>query len=117
VHLIWIRRQIFGKNEGPAMQINCREELANYMEDDISLELRERIERHFLRCHGCFAIYDGRCKVTRLVSSTEIIEPHEGFSMRLYRRIGSSPTLNLESHSRNSKIRAFAAEFRREGRR
>jgi hypothetical protein len=80
------------------MQINCREvrrELANYMEDDISPELRERIERHFLRCHGCFAIYDGLCKVIRLVSSTEIIELHEGFSGRLYRRIASSPNPDL----------------------
>ena len=41
------------------MQISCRElrkELAHYMEDDISPELRERIEPHFLKCDGCFAI-------------------------------------------------------------
>jgi hypothetical protein len=76
------------------MQINCREvrkELANYLEDDISPDLRERIERHFLKCDGCFAIYDGLCKVIRLVSSTEIIELPQGFSVRLYRRIASSP--------------------------
>ena len=84
------------KNEGTPMQISCREvrkELANYMEDDISPELRQRIERHFLKCDGCFAVYDGLCKVIRLISSTEIIELPQGFSVRLYRRIatGSGP--------------------------
>jgi len=37
------------------MEISCREvrqELANYMEDDITEDLRLRIERHFLRCDG-----------------------------------------------------------------
>src|SRR5436305_8246453 len=37
------------------MEISCREvrqELANYMEDDITEELRLRIERHFMRCDG-----------------------------------------------------------------
>ena len=75
------------------MQISCREvrkELAHYMEDDISPELRERIERHFVKCDGCFAIYDGLRKVIRLVNSTEIIELPEGFSVRLYRRIVTS---------------------------
>jgi len=76
------------------MQISCREvrkELANYMEEDISPEPRERIERHFLNCDGCFAIYDGLRKVIPLVISTEIIELPQGFSVRLYRKIASSP--------------------------
>src|SRR5215472_11747973 len=75
------------------MQISCREvrkELANYMEEDISPELRERIERHFLKCDGCSAIYDGLRKVIRLVNSTEIIQLPEGFSVRLYCRIVTS---------------------------
>ena len=43
------------------MQISCREvrrELANYMEDDVSQELKVRIEQHFLACEGCFATYN-----------------------------------------------------------
>ena len=72
------------------MQISCNEvrpELANYMEDDISPELRVRIERHFQECDGCFAIYDGLRNVVRLIDKTEIIEPPKGFSVRLYQRI------------------------------
>jgi len=75
------------------MQISCREVrkgLANYMEDDISPELSKWIERHFLKCDGCFAIYDSLRKVIRLVNSTEIIELPQGFSVRLYRKIATS---------------------------
>lgn len=76
------------------MQISCREvakKLAHYREDDISPELRERMERRFLKRDGCFAIYDGLRKVILLVNSTEIIELSQGFSVCLYRRIVTSP--------------------------
>ena len=83
-------------NEDLGMQISCREvrrELANYMEDDLSRELRGRIEQHFLTCEGCFATYDSLRKVVRLINRTEIIELPEGFSARLYHRVatGSDP--------------------------
>jgi len=95
VHPIWrkILSRPVANNEDTPTQISCREvrkELAHYMEDDISLALRERIEGHFLRCDVCFAIYDGLRKVVRLVNSTEIVELPQGFSVRLYRRIVTS---------------------------
>jgi hypothetical protein len=101
------------------MQISCRDvrkELANYMEDDISPELRERVERHFLKCEGCFAIYDGLRRVIRLVNSTEIIELPHGFSVCLYRKIATSSDPILKVAIKTSEIRAFAAESRRKGR-
>ncbi len=72
------------------MQISCQEvrrELANYMEDDISPELRARIDRHFMDCDGCQVLYDSLRRVMRLMSATEIIELPEGFSQRLYARL------------------------------
>lgn len=78
------------------MQISCHEvrrELANYMEDDISSELRVRIGRHFQECYGCFAIYDGLRNVVRLIDETEIIELPKGFSVRLYQRIVTNSVL------------------------
>lgn len=81
-----------GGNEVLRMQISCREvrrELGNYMEDDVSWELKARIEQHFLRCEGCFATYDGLRRVIRLINGAEIIELPEGFSARLYHRIAS----------------------------
>jgi len=81
-----------GRNEVLLMQISCREvrrELDNYMEDDVSQELKVRIEQHFLACEGCFATYDSLRKIIRLINGTEIIELPEGFSARLYYRIAT----------------------------
>ena len=70
--------------------ISCaevRRELSNYLENDVTAELRARIEQHVLACTGCRAVYDGMRNVLRLVSATEIIELPKGFSVRLYRRL------------------------------
>ena len=75
------------------MKISCQEvrrELANYMEDDISLELRARIDRRFQECDGCFAIYDGMRRVVRPMNKAGIIELPEGLSVRLFQRIVSN---------------------------
>ncbi len=77
------------------MQISCHEvrrELANYMEDDVDVELRLRIQRHFRECDGCNALYDSIRKIVRLVGSTEIIELPAGFSQRLYERVSRIPS-------------------------
>lgn len=70
--------------------ISCaevRHELSNYLENDVTTELRARIEQHVLTCTGCKAIYDGVKNVLRLVTSSEVIELPPGFSLRLYRRL------------------------------
>jgi hypothetical protein len=76
------------------MEISCREvrhELANYMEDDISEELRLRIELHFVLCHGCSAMYDGLRQVIYLVSESDLIELPAGLSQRLFQRLNAKP--------------------------
>jgi hypothetical protein len=76
------------------MEISCREvrrELANYMEDDIAEELRLRIERHFLRCDGCSALYDGLRQVIYLVNESDLIELPVGLSQRLFQRLNMKP--------------------------
>lgn len=67
--------------------VEVQRELSNYMENDITPELRLRIEQHVIFCGGCKAVYDGVRNVLRLVSSSEIIELPPGFSLRLYRRL------------------------------
>ena len=70
--------------------ISCQEvrrELSNYIENDVTVELRARIEQHVISCGGCQAVYDGVRNVLRLISSSEIIELPGGFSLRLYRRL------------------------------
>lgn len=82
------------------MKMSCREvhrELANYMEDDMSTELRARIDHHFQECDGCFSIYDGMRRVVRLMNKEVIIELPEGFGVRLYQRIvGNSGARNAQ---------------------
>lgn len=78
----------------PNLEIACdevRRELANYMEADVTPELRRRIEAHFLFCDGCYAIYDGLRKVIRLIDDTDVIELPKGFSHRLYLRLMTRP--------------------------
>jgi len=76
------------------MEISCREvrqELANYMEDDITEELRLRIEGHFQRCDGCSALYDGLRQVIYLVNESDLIELPVGLSQRLFQRLNMKP--------------------------
>ncbi len=76
------------------MEISCREvrqELANYMEDDISEDLRLRIERHFQQCDGCSALYDGLRQIIYLVNESDLIELPAGLSRRLFQRLNMKP--------------------------
>ena len=77
------------------MEISCREvrqELANYMEDDIGEQLRVRIERHFLRCDGCCALYDSLREIIYLVSESDLIELPSGLSQRVFQRLNAKPS-------------------------
>ena len=67
--------------------VEVRHELSNYIENDITPELRLRIEQHVISCGGCKAVYDGVRNVLRLVSASEIIELPSRFSLRLYHRL------------------------------
>lgn len=66
-----------------------RRELSNYVEDDVTRELRARIDQHVSACPGCKAVYDGVRNMLTLVSTGEIIQLPRGFSARLYRRLTS----------------------------
>jgi len=67
-----------------------RRELSNYIEDDVTGELRARIDQHVSACSGCKAVYDGVRNMLTLVSTGEIIQLPRGFSARLYRRLTSA---------------------------
>lgn len=64
-----------------------RKELSNYMDDDVTPELRARIEDHVRQCGGCRTLYDGVRNVLTLVAGSDVIELPAGFSLRLYRRL------------------------------
>ena len=69
------------------LEIECRavrRELVNWMEGDLSPELRARIDRHLQSCSHCLAIYDGARNIVRLLGNERAIELPHGFSQRLY---------------------------------
>ncbi|HEX7286125.1 MAG TPA: zf-HC2 domain-containing protein [Candidatus Angelobacter sp.] len=70
--------------------ISCQEvrrELSNYIDDEVTSELRARIEEHVRACTGCRALYDGVRNVLTLVGSGDVIELPRGFSLRLFQRL------------------------------
>jgi anti-sigma factor (TIGR02949 family) len=73
-----------------AVEIDCyqvRRELSDYLDGDLTPELRVRIEDHLENCRHCTAVYDGLRNVVRLLGDETAIELPEGFSQRLYRRL------------------------------
>lgn len=72
------------------LEISCaevRRELSNYIENDLVLELRERIEAHVARCEGCRAVFDGVKNIVCLMGAEETIELPPQFSKKLYERV------------------------------
>jgi anti-sigma factor (TIGR02949 family) len=75
------------------VEIDCRhvwKELTNYMEGDLTPELRERIAHHLEACKHCTAVYDGTKNVVRLLGDERALELPQGFSQRIYQRLQHS---------------------------
>lgn len=74
------------------IEISCLEvwrEISNYIDDDVSPELRSRMEAHFKVCAHCTAVLDGTRNVVRLVGDGVEYSLPDGFSKRLYEKIKS----------------------------
>lgn len=73
-----------------AVEISCVEvwrEISNYLDGDVSAELRERMQAHFQVCKHCTAVLDGTRNVVGLVGDGRIFQTPKGFSERLYEKI------------------------------
>ena len=78
------------KDGMPVVEISCVEvwrEISNYVDDEISPELRERLEAHFRVCAHCKAVLDGTQNVVSLIGDGRVFAVPKGFSDRLYRKI------------------------------
>jgi anti-sigma factor (TIGR02949 family) len=72
------------------VEISCEEvwrEISNYLEREISAEMRTRMEEHFKGCKHCTAVLDGTRNVVQLVGDATAFEVPAGFSNRLYRKL------------------------------
>ncbi len=69
------------------LEISCLEvwrEISNYIDDDISPELRARMEAHFKACEHCTAIVDGAKNVVKIVADERAFEVPQTFGKRLF---------------------------------
>jgi predicted anti-sigma-YlaC factor YlaD len=80
------------------LEISCLDvwrEISNFLENEVSPEMRQRIEEHLRVCDHCTAIYDGTRNVIQLVADGRTYELPAGFGDRMRRR--------LEKHYRQEK--------------
>jgi hypothetical protein len=78
----------------PTIEISCVEvwrEISNYLAEDISVDLRERMEKHFGACAHCTAVLDGTRNVVGLVGDGKLFQMPQGFNKRLYDKIRELP--------------------------
>jgi hypothetical protein len=74
------------------VELDCysvRRELSNYLESDLTPDLRLEIEKHLACCSHCRAVHDGTRNIVQLLGDERAIDLPEGFSRRLYRRFMS----------------------------
>ena len=72
------------------IEISCVEvwrEISNYLDGEISAELRERMAAHFKVCAHCTAVLEGTQNVVGLVGDGRLFQVPDGFSKRLYKKI------------------------------
>jgi anti-sigma factor RsiW len=57
--------------------ITCEEffaEFADYLEGQVSPEVRQELELHLSQCHACHVLYDSSRKTIKLVSESDSFE-------------------------------------------
>jgi hypothetical protein len=82
------------KAKMPTIEISCVEvwrEISNYLDNEISAELRGRMEAHFKGCAHCTAVLDGTRNVVKLVGDGKAFQIPDGFSKRLYTKVQKLP--------------------------
>jgi len=82
-----------GWKRGGVVEISCLEvirELSNYIDDDVTKQLREQIIAHLPSCAHCTAIYDGLRNTITLTGDGRAFELPAGFSEGLRMKLGRS---------------------------
>lgn len=65
----------------------ARKELSNYLEGEVTPEVREAIGRHLARCRCCQVIFDTTRRTLRIVSDAGPFEIPLEVSARLHARL------------------------------
>ena len=70
-----------------------RAALSNYMDGDVSTDLRRELERHLAECRTCQVLYDTTRKTLHIVTNVGSFEIPEAVSEQLVKRIMTRLTL------------------------
>lgn len=65
-------------------------EISNYLEGEVTPQLREAMDNHFNACQRCRSVLEGTRNVIALYSDERMIEMPAGFSSRLEKRLARS---------------------------
>jgi Putative zinc-finger len=72
------------------MVVNCeqmRREISNYVDGDVSADMRSAMEDHFQSCRSCAGLLAGVRDVVRLYGDERMLEVPAGFGARLEARL------------------------------
>lgn len=70
--------------------LDCRQvlaELSNYVDDEVTLELKRAIEEHLARCGRCWVVYDTTRKTLLIVTANRATATPIEVSQRLHARL------------------------------
>jgi anti-sigma factor (TIGR02949 family) len=76
------------------VELNCQDVIqgiSEYLDHEMSADLRRQMEQHFKGCEHCTAILDGTRNVIALVGDGRTFLLPAGFSERLLVRLNSLP--------------------------
>jgi putative zinc finger protein len=85
-----LEQQIVFCKGSQAMVVRCEEvwrEVSNYLDGEVTPDLRAAIEEHVRGCKHCTAVLDGTRNVVQLYGDERMVEVPLGFSYRLHRRL------------------------------
>ena len=76
-----------------SFEISCQEvwrEVSNYIDGDVSHEVRQRIEAHVQKCRRCFLLVDQMSSMVRLAANGTSFDLPSGFGERLRQRLAQA---------------------------
>lgn len=88
------------------MVIDCKhvwDYISGYLDDTLSPETRDLVQRHLEHCEICSAILDSTRNILVLTADDRIFELPIGFSERLHARLGREIGPDFEPGNKNAK--------------